>query len=121
MCVCVCVHVCLREDSAYNFYLGKLCEKLGRGWEDAFSHYKHAEDLYPTAVDYVYRMHASRIKLLTTLKEKETKEEMQVGGVIETMGGRGGVGGGGGDKRVGYLNCYPHSPPASPLFRLPCS
>ena len=74
-----------REDSAYHFYLGKLCEKLGRGWGEAFSHYKQAEELYPSAVDYIYRMHASRIKLLCTLKGQERREDMQVGGVAEEV------------------------------------
>ncbi|KAK6927325.1 hypothetical protein RJ641_005916, partial [Dillenia turbinata] len=53
-----------KEDWSHAFYLGKLCEKLGYSPETSFSYYDKAITLNPTAVDPVYRMHASRLKLL---------------------------------------------------------
>lgn len=48
----------------HAFYLGKLCEKMGQSPFKALSYFKKAASLNPLAVDPVYRMHASRIKLL---------------------------------------------------------
>ncbi|KAJ1281626.1 hypothetical protein BS78_04G319800 [Paspalum vaginatum] len=50
----------------HAFYLGKLCEKLGHSFSKALSYYNKAMVLNPTAVDPVYRIHASRLKLLYT-------------------------------------------------------
>lgn len=44
--------------------MGKLCEKLGYAPERSLSYYDKAIALNPSAVDPVYRMHASRLKLL---------------------------------------------------------
>ncbi|KAA8525215.1 hypothetical protein F0562_006921 [Nyssa sinensis] len=55
-----------KEDWSHAFYLGKLCEKLGYSHEISFSYYDKAIHLNPSAVDPVYRMHASRLKLLCT-------------------------------------------------------
>ncbi|PKA54347.1 hypothetical protein AXF42_Ash000180 [Apostasia shenzhenica] len=56
----------LKPDWLHAFYLGKLCEKLGYSYKHAFSYYSKAITLNPSAVDPVYRMHASRLKLLYT-------------------------------------------------------
>ncbi|KAG8062224.1 hypothetical protein GUJ93_ZPchr0003g17862 [Zizania palustris] len=61
----------------YAFYLGKLCEKLGHSPTEAFSYYNKAATLNPTAVDPVYRMHASRMKLLYT-RGKQNLDAIQV-------------------------------------------
>ncbi|VAI01133.1 unnamed protein product [Triticum turgidum subsp. durum] len=61
----------------HAFYLGKLCEKLGHSPAKAFSYYKKAITLNPTAVDPVYRMHASRLKLLYT-RGKQNLNVIQV-------------------------------------------
>ncbi|KAK9101167.1 hypothetical protein Scep_024597 [Stephania cephalantha] len=53
-----------KADWSHAFYMGKLCEKLGYLYEKAFSYYEKAITLNPSAVDPVYRMHASRLKLL---------------------------------------------------------
>ncbi|KAK9273730.1 hypothetical protein L1049_018540 [Liquidambar formosana] len=53
-------------DWSHAFYMGKLCEKLGYSHEISFSYYGKAIALNPSAVDPVYRMHASRLKLLCT-------------------------------------------------------
>ncbi|KAM7276892.1 hypothetical protein ACFE04_018758 [Oxalis oulophora] len=55
-----------KQDWSYAFYMGKLCQKLGHSHELSLSYYDKAIALNPTAVDPVYRMHASRLKLLTT-------------------------------------------------------
>ncbi|XP_062212069.1 calcineurin-binding protein 1-like isoform X1 [Phragmites australis] len=55
------------------FYLGKLCEKLGHSFAKAFSYYNKAVMLNPTAVDPVYRIHASRMKLLYTQGKQNLK------------------------------------------------
>ncbi|KAE8809006.1 hypothetical protein D1007_14433 [Hordeum vulgare] len=60
----------LKSQWLHAFYLGKLCEKLGHSPAKAFSYYKKAITLNPTAVDPVYRMHASRLKLLYTQGEQ---------------------------------------------------
>ncbi|KAL5697701.1 hypothetical protein ACHQM5_028819 [Ranunculus cassubicifolius] len=54
-----------KPDWSHAFYLGKLFEKLGYPSEKAFSYYEKAITLNPTAVDPVYRLHASRLKLLS--------------------------------------------------------
>ncbi|ESQ53881.1 hypothetical protein EUTSA_v10026823mg, partial [Eutrema salsugineum] len=53
-----------RQDWSHAFYLGKLSEKLGHSYEISLSYYDQAMKLNPSAVDSVYRMHASRLKLL---------------------------------------------------------
>lgn len=53
-----------RQDWLHAFYLGKLSEKLGYSHEIALSYYNKAIALNISAVDPVYRMHASRLKLL---------------------------------------------------------
>ncbi|ERN03626.1 hypothetical protein AMTR_s00042p00226140 [Amborella trichopoda] len=53
-----------KSDWSHAFYLGKLCEKLSHTYEEAFSYYSKASSMNPCAVDPVYRMHASRMKLL---------------------------------------------------------
>ncbi|KFK29893.1 hypothetical protein AALP_AA7G192300 [Arabis alpina] len=53
-----------RQDWSHAFYIGKLSEKLGHSYEMSLSYYEQAMTLNPTAVDPVYRMHASRLKLL---------------------------------------------------------
>ncbi|XP_020257263.1 uncharacterized protein LOC109833848 isoform X2 [Asparagus officinalis] len=56
----------LKPEWWHAFYLGKLCEKLEYSPDKAFSYYNNAASLNPSAVDPVYRMHASRLKLLYT-------------------------------------------------------
>lgn len=53
-----------RQDWLHAFYLGKLSKKLGYSHEIALSYYNKAIALNTSAVDPVYRMHASRLKLL---------------------------------------------------------
>ncbi|CAM0875407.1 unnamed protein product [Alopecurus aequalis] len=67
----------LKAQWLHAFYLGKLCEKLGRSPAKAFSYYSIAITLNPTAVDPVYRMHASRMKLLYT-RGKHNLDVIQV-------------------------------------------
>lgn len=55
---------CCRQDWSHAFYMGKLCEKLGYSYETSLSYYSVAIALNSSAVDPVYRMHASRLKLL---------------------------------------------------------
>jgi len=66
------IHDC-RQDWSHAFYLGKLCEKLGCSPELSFSYYDKAIDLNPSAVDAIYRMHASRLKLLYTSQRKNVE------------------------------------------------
>lgn len=54
----------LKPDWLHAFYLGKLSEKLGYSHEIALSYYNKAIALNTSAVDPVYRMHTSRLKLL---------------------------------------------------------
>lgn len=54
----------LKPDWLHAFYLGKICEKMGYSSEKALSYYSKAISLNPSAVDPLYRLHASRIKLL---------------------------------------------------------
>ncbi|KNA19664.1 hypothetical protein SOVF_059500 isoform B [Spinacia oleracea] len=58
-----------RQDWSHAFYLGKLCQKLGCPPEILFSYYDKAIVINPSAVDAVYRMHASRLKLLYTCQK----------------------------------------------------
>ncbi|XP_050215322.1 calcineurin-binding protein 1 isoform X2 [Mercurialis annua] len=53
-----------KQDWSHAFYMGKLCEKLGYSYDTSLSHYDNAIALNPSAVDPIYRMHASRLKLL---------------------------------------------------------
>ncbi|CAI0441429.1 unnamed protein product [Linum tenue] len=53
-----------KQDWSHAFYIGKLCEKLGYPYERSLSYYDKAVELNPSAADPVYRMHASRLKLL---------------------------------------------------------
>ncbi|KAJ6422369.1 hypothetical protein OIU84_027345 [Salix udensis] len=53
-----------KQDWSHAFYMGKLCEKLGYSYETSLSYYSVAITLNSSAVDPVYRMHASRLKLL---------------------------------------------------------
>ncbi|KAJ7562157.1 hypothetical protein O6H91_03G056900 [Diphasiastrum complanatum] len=53
-----------KPDWTHLLYMGKLCEKMGRGFDDAFSFYKKAIEMNPTVVDPIYRLHCSRLKLL---------------------------------------------------------
>ena len=55
----------LKPDWLHVFYLGKICEKMGYSSEKVFSYYSKAIALNPSAVDPLYRLHASRIKLLS--------------------------------------------------------
>ncbi|XP_057954902.1 calcineurin-binding protein 1 isoform X2 [Malania oleifera] len=55
-----------KQDWSHAFYLGKLCEKLGCSYDLSFTYYDKAIALNPSAVDPIYRMHASRLKLLCT-------------------------------------------------------
>lgn len=66
-----------REDWSHAFYTGKLCEKLGYSNKESFSYYDKAIELNPSAVDAVYRMHASRLKLLCTCG-KQNREALKV-------------------------------------------
>ena len=53
-----------RLEWMYLFYMGKLSEKLGKPCEKYLAYYKKAADMNPSAVDTLYRLHASRLKLL---------------------------------------------------------
>ncbi|KAF8407122.1 hypothetical protein HHK36_006247 [Tetracentron sinense] len=66
-----------KPEWSHAFYLGKLCEKLGDSREKSFSYYDKAITLNLSAVDPVYRMHASRMKLLYTCG-KQNLEALQV-------------------------------------------
>ncbi|XP_010432657.1 PREDICTED: uncharacterized protein LOC104716887 [Camelina sativa] len=66
-----------RQDWSHAFYMGKLSEKLGLSYEIALSYYEQAMKLNPSAVDPVYRMHASRLKLLNACG-KQNLEALKV-------------------------------------------
>ncbi|KAJ8637861.1 hypothetical protein MRB53_012128 [Persea americana] len=66
-----------KPEWSYAFYLGKLCEKLGFSCEKTFSYYSKSITLNPSAVDPLYRMHASRLKLLLK-SEKQALNTLQV-------------------------------------------
>lgn len=53
-----------KSEWMYLFYLGKLCEKLGEPCDKALTYYQKAAHINPSAVDPLYRLHASRLKLL---------------------------------------------------------
>ncbi|KAI5079572.1 hypothetical protein GOP47_0005051 [Adiantum capillus-veneris] len=53
-----------RSEWLYFFYLGKLCEKLGEPCEVVLQYYQEAVQSNPSAVDSLYRLHASRLKWL---------------------------------------------------------
>uniref|UniRef100_A0A803LBH5 Calcineurin-binding protein 1 n=1 Tax=Chenopodium quinoa TaxID=63459 RepID=A0A803LBH5_CHEQI len=55
-----------RQDWSHAFYLGKICQKLECSPELSLSYYDKAIVINPSAVDAIYRMHASRLKLLHT-------------------------------------------------------
>eukprot|EP00250_Pteridium_aquilinum_P016505 c23135_g1_i3 orf=228-6338(+) len=55
-----------RSEWMYLFYLGKLCEKLDEPCEVVLTYYQNAVHSNPSAVDSLYRLHASRLKLLCT-------------------------------------------------------
>lgn len=63
-----------RPEWLHAFYLGKLCEKMRFSPEKALSYYSKAASLNPSGVDPVYRMHASRVKLLY----KQGKENLDI-------------------------------------------
>ncbi|XP_057248653.1 calcineurin-binding protein 1 isoform X2 [Beta vulgaris subsp. vulgaris] len=66
-----------RQDWSHAFYLGKLCQKLGCPSELSLSYYDKAIVINPSAVDAIYRMHASRLKLLYTCR-KQNLEDLKV-------------------------------------------
>ncbi|CAN8327080.1 unnamed protein product, partial [Cochlearia groenlandica] len=66
-----------RQDWSHAFYMGKLSEKLGHSYEISLSYYQQAMTLNPSAVDPVYRMHASRVKLLNACG-KQNLESLKV-------------------------------------------
>ncbi|KAJ0030881.1 hypothetical protein Pint_12896 [Pistacia integerrima] len=66
-----------KEDWSYAFYMGKLSEKLGYSHEISLLYYDKAIALNPSAVDPLYRMHASRLKLLCTFG-KQNLEALKI-------------------------------------------
>uniref|UniRef100_A0A2P2KIE5 Uncharacterized protein MANES_03G057600 n=1 Tax=Rhizophora mucronata TaxID=61149 RepID=A0A2P2KIE5_RHIMU len=66
-----------KQDWLHAFYMGKLCEKLGYSYETSLSYCDKAISLNPSAVDPVYRMHTSRLKLLWT-SGKQNLEALKV-------------------------------------------
>ncbi|XP_043721210.1 calcineurin-binding protein 1 [Telopea speciosissima] len=66
-----------KPEWSHAFYLGKLSEKLGFSHGKTFSYYDKAIGLNPSAVDPVYRMHASRLKLLSSCA-KQNLDALQV-------------------------------------------
>ncbi|KAI7988472.1 Calcineurin-binding protein 1 [Camellia lanceoleosa] len=60
-----------------HFIWGNSLKSLDNSHEMSFSYYDKAIDLNPSAVDAVYRMHASRLKLLCT-HGKQNKEVLKV-------------------------------------------
>ncbi|WOL15244.1 hypothetical protein Cni_G24025 [Canna indica] len=67
----------LKSEWLHAFYLGKLCQKMGQSPAKALSYFNKAASLNPSAVDPVYRMHASRLKLLYT-RGKQNLDVLQV-------------------------------------------
>ncbi|XP_074317370.1 calcineurin-binding protein 1 [Silene latifolia] len=67
-----------RQDWSHAFYLGKLCEKLECPPDVSFSYYSKAIVLNPSSVDAIYRMHASRLKLLYTTSQRKNVETLKV-------------------------------------------
>ncbi|XP_062097200.1 calcineurin-binding protein 1 isoform X2 [Humulus lupulus] len=66
-----------KQDWSDAYYIGKLCEKLGFSSDVSLSYYNKSINLNPSAVDSVYRMHASRLKLLFTCG-KQNLEALKV-------------------------------------------
>ncbi|KAM6562519.1 hypothetical protein CsatB_022517 [Cannabis sativa] len=66
-----------KQDWSDAYYIGKLCEKLGFSSGISLSYYDKSINLNPSAVDSVYRMHASRLKLLFTCG-KQNLEALKV-------------------------------------------
>uniref|UniRef100_A0A803PHX4 Uncharacterized protein n=1 Tax=Cannabis sativa TaxID=3483 RepID=A0A803PHX4_CANSA len=66
-----------KQDWSDAYYIGKLCEKLGFSSDISLSYYDKSINLNPSAVDSVYRMHASRLKLLFTCG-KQNLEALKV-------------------------------------------
>ncbi|CAM6113955.1 unnamed protein product [Calypogeia fissa] len=62
-----------RPDWTHLLYIGKLCEKLCRPSEEAFDFYRRAVEMKSSAVDPVYRLHASRLKLLCKSDQEDVK------------------------------------------------
>ncbi|XP_024373289.1 calcineurin-binding protein 1 isoform X1 [Physcomitrium patens] len=61
------------------FYCGKLVEKLEQPHSVSLAYYKKGIDMNPTAVDPLYRLHASRFKLLCCSRHSD-KNILQVVG-----------------------------------------
>lgn len=53
-----------RPHWTHVFYCGKLSEKLEHPHAVSLAYYKKGIEMNPTAVDPLYRLHASRFKLL---------------------------------------------------------
>ncbi|KDP34142.1 hypothetical protein JCGZ_07713 [Jatropha curcas] len=66
-----------KQDWSHAFYMGKLSEKLGYAYQTSLSYYDKAIAMNPSAVDPVYRMHASRLKLLC-VSGKQDLEALKV-------------------------------------------
>jgi hypothetical protein len=64
--------------------MGKLSEKLGKPCEKYFSYYQKAADMNPSAVDTLYRLHASRLKLLCS-RRMDDKDIIKVMNVVFCM------------------------------------
>lgn len=62
-----------KPDWTHLFYMGKLYEKLCRPIQEAFDLYKRAVDMKSSAVDPIYRLHASRLKLLCRSDKQDVK------------------------------------------------
>eukprot|EP00897_Mesotaenium_endlicherianum_P006993 jgi/Mesen1/6321/ME000326S05461 len=57
-----------RPDWTHFYHMGKLSQKLERPAGDVLALYRRAEELCPWAVNCVYRLHATRLKLLLLLR-----------------------------------------------------
>ncbi|GBG76720.1 hypothetical protein CBR_g22939 [Chara braunii] len=55
------------------FYLGKLSEKLGHPPGEALAFYKRASEMNPSILDPIYRLHASRMKLLCSCPRNDRR------------------------------------------------
>lgn len=58
------LYVLYRPNWTYVFYRGKLSEKLENSHTQSLSYYRKAVEMNSSAVDPLYRLHASRFKLL---------------------------------------------------------
>ncbi|KAH7425899.1 hypothetical protein KP509_11G076900 [Ceratopteris richardii] len=63
-----------RSEWLYSYYLGKLCEKLGEPCEVVLQYYQDAVQANSSAVDPLYRLHASRLKWLC----KKGRSDMKI-------------------------------------------